>query len=398
MKIDHIDVINLLYEYSAARRFQYAGGICTGRVTTLVLVHTDDRRVGIGSAYSHPGLVTLILKGQLEAPLRGQDPRDVEGLWQRMYALTRWYGRKGAAVSALGALDMAFWDLAAQSKRLPLWRLLGGDRPTCPAYASALLWKDDVSKLADEATTHLARGFRRMKMRMGRSEEYDTEAVRAVRKAIGKDNDLMVDASMRYNVPLARRIGKVLEENAVFWYEEPFTPEDIDSYAALRGSMGVRVAAGENEFGLQGFRELIRAKAVDIVQPDACRCGGISEVVKVARMAASAGLSFAPHTWSDAIAVIANAHVVASQPNGLTVEMDQTGNPFIDELLIEPLTVRDGLLTLSDRPGLGIELNRAVVERYRMADPPLMPDGFYSDMAFGTNAFAPPPLYLEQSS
>src|SRR5256714_399512 len=147
-----------------------------------------------------------------------------------MYGLTRWYGRKGAAMTALGALDMAFWDLRGQALGKPVWKLLGGERPSCPAYASALLWKDDVQKLADEAAVHLSRGFRRMKMRMARGEEYDIAAVRAVRKAIGKDNDLMTDASMRYNVPLARRIGKVLEENGVFWYEEPFTPEDIDSY------------------------------------------------------------------------------------------------------------------------------------------------------------------------
>ncbi len=396
MKIDHIDVVNLLFEYPTERRFAYAGGTCTGRVTTLVLVHTDTGHVGVGSAYSHPGLVTLIIKGQLESPLRGQDPRDVESLWQRMYGLTRWYGRKGVAMTAIGALDIAFWDLAAQAHGVPLWRLLGGQRPTCPAYASALLWKDDVQALAEDATTHLARGFRRMKMRMGRSEEYDVAAVRAVRKAIGKDNDLMTDASMRYNVPLARRVGKVLEENGVFWYEEPFTPEDIDSYAALRGTVNVRLAAGENEFGVQGFRELIRAKAVDVVQPDACRCGGVSEVVKVAKLAADAGLSFAPHTWSDAVAVMANAHVVASQPNGLTVEVDQTGNPFIDELLVEPLHIRDGLLTLSDKPGLGVELNRMVLERYRMADPMNMPDGFYSDMAFGKDAFAPSPKYVEK--
>jgi L-alanine-DL-glutamate epimerase-like enolase superfamily enzyme len=396
MKIDRIEVVNLLFEYEPARRFRYAGGTCTGRVTTLVLVRTDTGHVGVGSAYSHPGLVTLIVEGQLTAPLLGRDPREVEELWDRMYALTRWYGRKGAAVSALGALDTAFWDLRGQALGKPVWALLGGQKGQCPAYASALLWKDDVRQLADEAVRHQARGFRRMKLRMGRSEEYDTEAVRAVRRAIGKD-DLMADASMRYHVALARRIGKVLAEEGAFWYEEPFTPEDIDSYAALRGTVGVRVAAGENEFGLQGFRELVRAGAVDIVQPDACRCGGISEVVRVADLAGGAGLSFAPHTWSDAVAVMANAHVVASRPNGLTVEMDQTGNPFIDDLLVEPLRVRDGLLSLGDRPGLGVELNQAVLERYRMSSPLKMPDGFYSDMAFGSGAFAPPPPYVEKS-
>ncbi len=162
MKIDHIEVVNLLFQYEPAQRFRYAGGTCTGRVTSLVLVHTDTGQVGIGSAYSHPGLVTLVIKGQLEAPLRGQDPREVESLWQQMYNLTRWYGRKGAAMTALGALDTAFWDLRGQSLGKPVWALLGGRRPTCPAYASALLWKDDVRQLADEAGRHLAGGGRRV--------------------------------------------------------------------------------------------------------------------------------------------------------------------------------------------------------------------------------------------
>jgi L-alanine-DL-glutamate epimerase-like enolase superfamily enzyme len=396
MKIDHFDVINLRFEYPSALRFAYAGGTCTGRLTSLILVHTDTGQVGIGSAYSHPGLVALIVKGQMEPLLRGEDPREVETLWDRMYGVTRWYGRKGAAMSALGGLDMAFWDLRGKAAGKPVWSLLGGERTTCPAYASALLWQSDVQILAEEAARHLAKGFRRMKMRLGRSEEYDTSAVRAVRRPIGRDNDLMVDGSMRYHLPLARRIGKVLEENAIFWYEEPFLPEDIDSYAALRGTVGVRLAAGENEFGVQGFRELIRCKAVDIVQPDASRCGGISEVWRVAKMAADAGLEFAPHTWSDAVAVTANAHVVAAMPNGLTVEMDQTGNPFIEDLLVEPLRVKDGQLTLSRRPGLGIELNQAVVQRYRLPDPLTIPDGFYSDMVFGKQGIGPSVPYVEK--
>ena len=397
MKIDRLEVINLRYEYPAERRFAYAGGTCTGRLSSLILVHTDTGEVGIGSAYSHPGLVAIIVKQQLEPLLRGRDPREVEFLWERMYAVTRWYGRKGAAMSALGGLDVAFWDLRGKALGKPVWTLLGGTRTSCPAYASALLWKPDVKLLAEEAAGHLAKGFRRVKMRLGRSEEYDTEAVRAVRRAIGANYDLMADASMKYHVALARRIGKFLEEQKVFWFEEPFQPEDIDSYAALRGTVGVRIAAGENEFGVQGFRELIRAGAVDIVQPDASRCGGISEVWKTAKLAAEVGLAFAPHTWSDAVAVVANAHVVAAMPNGLTVEMDQTGNPMIDALLVEPPRVKNGFLTLSERPGLGIELNQTVVERLRMADPLAIPDGFYSDMVFGTEGLGPSPPYQEKA-
>jgi D-galactarolactone cycloisomerase len=391
MKIDHIEVIHLRFEYPNRRGFDCAGGVCDARLTTLVVVHTDQGTSGVGSVYSHPALVESVLR-DLEPFLRGEDPCEVEALWERTYGLTRWYGRKGAALSALGGLDTACWDLRGQHQGKPVWTLLGGNRPSCPAYASALLWNDDEG-LAKEASKHAECGFRRMKMRLGRNEAYDCSAVRAVRAAIGPELDLMVDASMRYDVEIARRVGKVLKENRVFWFEEPFLPEDLDSYVALRGSVEVPLAAGENEFGVQGFRELIRTGAVDIVQPDACRCGGISEVLRVADLAVDAGLRFATHSWSDAVAVLANAHVVAAKENGLTVEIDQTGNPFIDEILIEPFDVREGQLQLTDRPGLGIELDRQAVERYRLPDPFAIPDGFYSDMVFGKESWRPAGAY-----
>jgi L-alanine-DL-glutamate epimerase-like enolase superfamily enzyme len=396
MKIDRIETVHLHFDYPDRAGFTSAGGVTSGRLTSLVLVQTDRGQTGVGSIYSHPGLVELIISRQLAPLLIGEDPREVETLWNKMYRWTRWYGRKGAAMSTVGGLDTAFWDLRAQSQQKPLWKLLGAERPACPAYASALLWREP-SELAAEAGRHLERGFRRMKMRLGRNEEYDVEAVRAVRAAIGPNNDVMVDASMRYHVELARRLGKVFAENRVFWFEEPFQPEGLDAYAALRGSVAVRIAAGENEFGVQGFRELIRAGAVDIVQPDASRCGGISEVLGVAKLAAEAGLKVAPHSWSDAVAILANAHVVAGLPHGLTVEVDQTGNPFVEELLVEPLKVVDGMLQLSERPGLGIELNQALLDRYRLRDPQTIPDGHYSDMVFGKSWFKPAGPYVERS-
>jgi len=289
-------------------------------------------------------------------------------------------------MSALGGIDMALWDLRGQAADKPVWALLGGDTDQCPAYASGLLWKTP-DELAEEAAGYIDRGFRRVKMRLARSEEYDRSAVQAVRNAIGPDNDVIIDASMRYHRDLAQRMGDFFAEQNVFWYEEPFAPEDIDSYVGLRGKVGVPLAAGENEFGFQGFRELIRAKAVDIVQPDACRSGGITEVVRTAKLAQQHEIRFATHSWSDAVAIIANAHVVAAMPNGITVEIDQMNNPFVDNLLIDPLNFRDGHLHLSNAPGLGIQLNMDIVEQHRMADPLTMPDGVYSDMMFGKENF-----------
>ena len=394
MKIEHVEAVNLLCQYPEDDKFQYAGGVCTNRLTTLILVHTDTNYVGIGSVYSHPALIYLIVRDQLNPLLIGEDPCNVEELWKKMYGLTLWYGRKGVAMSTLGGVDTALWDLRGKSAGKPVWELLGGGRKTCPAYASGLLW-NDVDKLAEEAGQYIERGFRRVKMRLARSEEYDTSAVLAVRKAIGMDHDVIVDASMRYHFELACRMGNFLKEQKVFWYEEPFAPEDIDSYVALRQVVDVPIAGGENEFGLQGFREVIRAKALDIVQPDASRCGGISEVWKIAEMAEESGLGVATHSWNDAVAIMANAHVVAAMSNGVTVEVDQMNNPFVNDLLVKPLQIESGELQLSHAPGLGVELDLEVVDKFRLGDPLAIPDGVYSDMMFGKSYFPEPIGYKE---
>ncbi|MDP7633269.1 MAG: enolase C-terminal domain-like protein, partial [Candidatus Latescibacteria bacterium] len=178
-------------------------------------------------------------------------------------------------------------------------------------------------------------------------------------------------------------------------YEEPFAPEDLDSYVGLRGKVGVPIAAGENEFGLQGFRELARTGAVDILQPDVSRCGGLTETWRVLQMAEEHGLRAATHTWSDAIAVIANAHAISASPVGITVEIDQTRTPFIDELIGRPLTITDGTIWLGKAPGLGIELDDDVLERYRLPDPLDLPAGSYSDMMFGRQHLPPVLPYIE---
>ena len=383
MKIDHIEVINLLYPITDNTRFSYSGGRLTGRLTTLVRVVTDDGAVGIGAAYSHPMLVRTIIEHHLAPMVVGEDPCAVESLWRKMYCLTRWYGRKGAAMSALGALDTAFWDLRGKAQGKPVYALLGGARDAVPAYASALLWSDDLEALGAEAAGYVDQGYRRVKMRLGKNEAYDTAAVRTVREAVGPSIGVIVDASMRYTLDVAERMAGLLEELDVFWYEEPFEPEDIDNYVALRQRITVPIAAGENEFGVQGFRELLRAGAVDVVQPDACRAGGITACYRVGTMAANHGASVGTHTWSDAVALTANAHVIAALANGLSVEVDRTGNPFIDELPAVPLDIRDGLLHLLNAPGLGIELNPDTLDRYALPPDQPVPDGAYSDMSFG---------------
>jgi L-alanine-DL-glutamate epimerase-like enolase superfamily enzyme len=393
MRIADVEVLNLYFSYPEGDGFQYAGGKVTSRVTSIIRITTEDGMTGLGAAYSYPDLVSLIIKRQFKPMLLGCDPLEIEAHWAKMYQLTRWYGRKGAAISALGGIDIALWDLRGKALGKPVYKLLGGAGRSVPAYASGLFWHQDVSFLEKEATRHRNHGFRRVKMRIGHSEEYDRAAVEAVRRGVGSDGDIMVDGSHRYTLETAERIGPFLADTRVFWFEEPFPPEDIDSFVSLRHRLKIPLAAGENEFGVQGFRELIQARAVDIAQPDASRTGGISECVRIARMAAEYGVRVSPHTWSDAVSVVANAHFIAATPNSISVEVDQTGNPFIEKLLAEPLEIKDGLLSLSDKPGLGIGLNPDTINRSILPPDQLIPDGNYSDLIFGQQYWSIPPPY-----
>ncbi|MBM3727736.1 MAG: mandelate racemase/muconate lactonizing enzyme family protein [Acidobacteria bacterium] len=390
MRIRDVEAVNLRFAYPAGAGFQFASGTCNARVTTLIRIHTDTGAVGLGSVYSHPDVVRLLVEGQFRELLVGEDPLEVERIWALCYGITRWYGRKGAAVSTLGGIDIALWDLRAKAAGLPLYRVLGGAvRRSVPVYASALLWKPDTAALGEEARRHVARGFLGMKMRLGRSYAYDSEALRVVREAIGPERRLMIEGNARYPLAQAVRLAPEFRAAGVFWLEEPFLPENPEDFRRLRAHLGgaIPLAAGENEFGEQGFAELMADPLVDIVQPDACRCGGVTASVRVAARAARHGLRVAPHTWSDAVALVANMHVVASQPHGITVEMDQTGNPLIEGLLRENLRLVDGELALPQGPGLGIELDEAVVERYAMKGP--VAAGNYSDMMFGRGEYAP---------
>jgi len=386
MSIERVEVVNLRFEYPPGQGFRYAGGKVTSRVTSLIVVHTDGPHTGLGAAYSHPDLVKLIVERHLGPHLAGRDEADVEALWDLMYGLTRWYGRKGVAVSALGGVDIALWDLRGKAAGKPVYELLGAERDWAPAYASGLFWTDDLRELEEEAARHVERGFRRVKMRLGRSADYDLAAVDAARRGAA-GGDVIVDGSHRYSLEFAAAIGNELASRDIFWFEEPFPPEDLDAYVALRPRISVPLAAGENDFGVQGFRELIRAGALDIVQPDACRAGGLTECLRIGHLAEEAGLGVATHTWSDAVALTANAHLVAALTNGITVEVDQTGNLFVDELLGEPLQIEDGRLLLGDAPGLGIELDQAAVARLADGYGDAMADGNYSDLIFGPDYY-----------
>lgn len=382
-RVTHVECIHLRFEYDTARTFQTPAGPVHARFATLVRLRTDDGLEGIGSAYAHPAVVQASVD-HLAPFVIGFDVADSDRTHDRMHGISRWYGRKGAAVAAISGIDTALWDLRGKVAGQPLWKLLGGTKSRVPAYASGNLYSSPEA-VAEGAARALARGFRRVKMRIGWSWDYDCAAMRAARSVLGEDNDLMVDGTQRFTLQDAIRTARILGEVRAFWFEEPFSPDDVDNLVALRlylNAVGVPLATGENEFAFHGFRELVRTRAVDIIQCDASRAGGVTELMRIGRMANEHGVRVAPHTWCDAVAVIANAHVVSALPNGVTCEVDQTGNRFIEELT-GPLPIQDGLIELGEAPGLGINLNEDLVRELRVSDPFNMPAGNYCDIVIG---------------
>jgi L-alanine-DL-glutamate epimerase-like enolase superfamily enzyme len=342
------------------------------RSAVLVKVDTDEGLSGIGeSAYfGGPPLITkTIIEKELQEYLIGEDPLNIEKLWEKMYQRTIKHGRKGAVIASMSGIDIALWDIKAQAAGMPLYQLLGGCYQQIRAYASAGFYAEGkgLKELAAEMASYVKEGFTAVKMKIGRNQSEDLARVKAVREAIGNDIDLLVDGNNAYTAYQAIKIARKMEEDNIFWFEEPVPAEDIEGSAQVAAAIDTPLAAGENEFTRYGFRDLILSKAIDIAQPDVTWCGGITEAKKIAAMASAWNIPCVPHSFSSAIALVANLHFSASIPNSMFQEFDRNYNPLRENLLQEPIRInRSGYIELMDKPGLGVALNQSVVKQYRV--------------------------------
>ncbi len=258
----------------------------------IVEIFTDSGHVGIGNAALAPRLVKQTIDLYLKPLLMGRDPFDSEFLWQHMYRQTMAFGRKGVTMVAISAVDIAIWDLMGKATGQPIYRLLGGrTKRAIPVYASKL-YSQKLETLAEEASRYKDEGYRAMKMRFGwgpldgaAGMQRNIELVRTIRETIGYELDLMADAYMGWTLEYARRILPLLEPFQLRWLEEPLIPDDIGGYAALKALGIVPIAGGEHEFTLYGFRQMLEAKALDYIQFDGNRVGGITQARKVAALA-----------------------------------------------------------------------------------------------------------------
>jgi D-galactarolactone cycloisomerase len=339
---------------------------------TLVVVHTSEGVVGVGSVYTSESLVRAAL--EVLAPLCvGEPALEPERVAERLHQHTFWLGRGGALTHAISGIDLALWDILGQVTGQPVGRLLGGTyRTRVKPYASLLM--DTPEVMAEELRGLVDEGFKAFKIGwgpFGRGQSFaaDEAIVAAARAAVGDDAMLMVDAGgsdgfWPNTYKWALRTAEMLASYGVAWFEEPLRPDALEDFAQLRLRSPVPIAGGETLTRRQAFQPWLEARAFDVVQPDVTKVGGLSEQRRIAWAAQDHGVAFVGHGWNTAIGLAADLQMAAALPNTELVEF-KTGSPYIDELAGPCFALdAEGLLAIPDRPGLGIALDPDAVARY----------------------------------
>jgi D-galactarolactone cycloisomerase len=363
-------------EAKLSQPFAYSRAWYDTRTAMLVEIETDNGLIGWGECYG-PARMTSAVVNSIASWLIGEDPLRTDHLWQTIYAKLRDHGQKGVVIQGLSGIDIALSDIKGKHFGVPVHRLLGGPlRTEVKAYATGLYRRksgDPQEYLAEEAANYVAEGFGAVKLKVGFGVEEDAAMTRAVRTAIGPDVALMVDANHAYDAVAAIRLGRMIEELDISWFEEPVPPEDIAGYRAVKAAIAIPIAGGECEFTRFGFRDVLASRAIDIIQPDTCAAGGLSECKKIADMAEAFGVRYNPHVWGTGIAIAASLQLLAvlpsHTPTSLTpvepiLEFDRTEHPIRQSILMTPIEHAGGVVGVPDGPGLGIEIDRKALARF----------------------------------
>lgn len=343
----------------------------------IVRIHTDEGIMGIGEVDSAPEVV----KAAIDAPnshanaiglrhmLLDADPLDNEGLWAKMYRGSVYYGRRGAAIHAMSGVDLALWDIKGKAAGKPVCELLGTPRHTrIRAYASTLMpdTEDEVrAKVAGLAEL----GFTAIKLGwgpLGQDEHHDVRLVKAARQTVGDGVDILIDAGLGYVADAKRAIwvARELEQLGVYWLEEPFEPDELEAYAELADTVDLRIAAGEHDATAWGFRELIDGGHLDVVQPDMTRCGGLTDGLRIAKLADEKGVVCMPHAWKSGIVKAASLHMNAILPGERLQEYCVAGTPINEALTIQRHPLKDGYVDVPTGPGLGVDLDPEILAHF----------------------------------
>ncbi len=356
--------------------------IADGTQDVLVIrIHTDAGLTGIGEVSSQ----SYVCKAIFEAPpsaerrhglaylLRGQDPLDIEGLWQRLYHHTNRYGRRGAVIHAISGADIALWDLKGKALGKTVSELLAlapserACRRSIRAYAS-YLFGSTPGETADLAREAVDLGLSAVKFGwgpFGKDLAADMAHVEAARRAIGDNRDLMVDAGCAFAAPAALEWAGRLASFQIGWLEEPLSQDDLKGYADLCPRSPVPIACGEGEVTRWGFESLIE-RGVHVIQPDVAICGGLTVAVQASALADAAGRRYVPHCFSTGINLAASLHWMAACEHGDLIEYCLRPSPLLRKLVRNLPPLVDGRVPLPEGPGLGIELDEEIIEQFRV--------------------------------
>ena len=351
MKIDSVEASRYSIKLSPAVG-DAKHGIISHFTLVTVQVRAQGGMMGVGYTYTvgkaGGSAIASLISDDLAPLIAGEDPRRVETLWKAMWERTHYVGRGGPASFAISAVDIALWDLKAKALREPLWRLLGGNQPKVTTYASGIDLNLSLSDLEAQTEQNIRRGFRAIKMKVGRSRlSDDLERVRAVRQILGPDNPLMVDANMKWGVDEAIRASRALAEHDVYWMEEPTVPRDVMGHVRIQREGALPIAAGENLHTIGEFEALISAGGVAFPEPDATNCGGITAWMKIAHLAEARNLPVTTHGVHDL-----HVSLLAAVPNASLLEVHGFG---LDPYLVRPLQITAGTAEAPDRPGHGVD-------------------------------------------
>lgn len=380
MKITDVTVLVLESpeSYGASGGGEEAHGI---KYLGIVKVETDAGITGYSDLETQPHVARAIVNAPsegsvtgflgLRSVLLGEDPFEVERLWHKMYMASVYYGRRGAAVQVISGIDIALWDIVGKSTGQPIYKLLGGGyRDKVRAYASTL-FRSTPEGMREACRGYTSQGFTAVKFGwgvFGQDAEQDVQLVAAARHALGDRVDLMVDAgwfvhrTAKEAIQMVRRI----EPFKPFFVEEPLSPEDYDGYAQLAGAVDTPIACGEQEATEWGFRTLIERGRVDVIQPDLSRCGGFTTARKIVHMTELHNRLCIPHSWLSDLLTAASLHLNAFMRRSVFQEFNVTSGPLSRELCKNPIRIEDGFLRVPQGPGLGVEVDEAAIDKYRV--------------------------------
>lgn len=372
MKITKVEPILLSYEYKPDEQWGWSGGEVKVWHTSLVRVWSDDGIYGLGemgTGHYIPEAAEAVCNF-LAGTLIGQDPFEINVLFDKMYKLGANWGRRGIAMGVISGIENALWDLKGKALGVPVHSLLGGKfRNSIKTYASGGM-EQPIDSLIREVNSYLERGFKAVKIRGGYNAQKDILKVKSIREALGYDFDLALDCGQGY-VPFewsakeAIQVVKGLEEYKLLFIEEPCRTDELDVYAEVKEASGsTPIAGGENGCSIFEYKQLIDKKCLDIIQPDVTHAGGLSEVKKAAEYAALNGITVAPHVFRSGASFAAHLHLLSAIPNALICEFQQVANPLREELLNEPIKMVNGEIIIPDEPGLGIHINDEIIQKY----------------------------------